>query len=155
MPWCCPWLKRTLFTQLPTPQPPCGTVWHGLPLNPVPSNPSAMYDDTSLHLPFQLSTRPWSTYGTGSPLQGLFCRNPWLSTEWLLSRNHSPPDCWVRRLTPKTRQLPMQNPSQPKPPPPKKNIPPADREQKCPSETLKLICYIDTNQDVVKIIMLK
>lgn len=39
--------------------------------------------------------------------------------------------------------------------PPQKNIPPADREQKCPSETLKLICYIDTNQDVVKIIMLK
>lgn len=47
-----------------TPQPPCGTVWPGLLLNPAPSSPSVTFDRDP--------PRPQNsnlTCGTGSPLQ--------------------------------------------------------------------------------------
>lgn len=63
-PWCCLWPRRTLSIRPPTPRPPCGTVWHGPPLNPAPSNPSAMYDDPPLcfrppDLPIALGVHHW------------------------------------------------------------------------------------------------
>ena len=139
-PWCCLWLKRTLSTRPPTTRPPCGTVWHGLLLNPVPYSPSAMYDETPA-LPLSPFDPHILTYGTGSPWRGLCAGGaPWPSTEWLLSRTTAHLTAERSALHTKQGHCPCS---------PQNHLPPFPNwsRTKCPPETLKLISYINSNQD--------
>lgn len=142
MPWCCLWLKRTLSTRPLTPRPPCGTVWHGLLLNPVPSSPSATYDDdTPSRFPlFTFQPPPlkpdlWHWEPVAGGLCAVAPDHP-QSDCWAEPRG--PSDCWAERLTHTAGSLSMQNPG------PRKT--PQQIESKTSLWDLKT-SYINTNQD--------
>lgn len=129
------------------------TMWHSLARAAAESSAIQSLSHVWWH-PFALShsplnPQPWPM-ALGAHYRGLSVGGPLTVHRVTVEQNHSPSDCWAERLTHKSGLLSMQNPA---PAPARENL--QQIESKMSLWDLKLISYINTNQEVVKIIMLK